>query len=119
MNRLSTIFWMFVIVLGAFGLYLVKYKVQALKDEIAETETKITEERDSLHVIEAEWTYLNRPERLQALAGKYLALKPVAGEQLTELEAVPQPNEKALAGTALANHAVTPVAMMQGGGDGE
>ena len=59
------VIWMFMGVLAAFGLYTVKYRVQALKTEVASTETQLREEKKNLHVLTAEWTYLNRPERLQ------------------------------------------------------
>jgi hypothetical protein len=84
------IFWMFVGVLAAFGLYTVKYRVQALKTEVAATETQLREENKNLHVLTAEWTYLNRPERLRQLTAKYLGTKPVHGQQLADFATLPE-----------------------------
>ena len=83
------ILWMFMGVLAAFGLYMVKYKVQTLKAEVAVAEKQLREEKQNLHVLAAEWTYLNRPERIRQLAAKYLTTKPVQGEQLADFASVP------------------------------
>jgi hypothetical protein len=87
--RPSTIVWMVVWVIAAFGLYMVKYQVQAIKVEVAATEKQLREEKKSLHVLTAEWTYLNRPERLKFLSSKYLDLKPVKGQQLADFASLP------------------------------
>jgi hypothetical protein len=89
MNRLSTFVWIFVIVVAAFMLYKVKYQVQALKTEIAETSRELERKREALHVVAAEWAYLNRPERLQKLANKYLASTDLTVDQIAEIEAIP------------------------------
>jgi hypothetical protein len=83
------ILWMFLGVVAAFGLYMVKFRVQALKIEVAAAETQLREEKKNLHVLTAEWTYLNRPERLRALSAKYLDIKPVQGSQLADIAALP------------------------------
>lgn len=92
MTRLSTLVWMLVIVVAAFLLYQVKYEVQNLRAQIAATERELAAERDSLHVVAAEWAYLNRPERIAALSSKYLASDNVTVEQIAEIEAVPFPS---------------------------
>jgi hypothetical protein len=84
-----TVLWMFMGVLAIFGLYTVKYRVQALKSEVAATETQLREEKKNLHVLAAEWTYLNRPERLRTLTARYLDIKPMRGAQLTDLSVLP------------------------------
>jgi hypothetical protein len=88
--RPSTILWMVVWVVAAFGLYMVKYKVQALKVEVAATEKQLREEKKNLHVLAAEWTFLNRPERLRTLSAKYLDVKPMHGQQLTDFVSLPE-----------------------------
>ncbi len=93
------VFWMFLGALGFVGLYMVKYRVQALKVEVAATETQLREEKKNLHVLTAEWTYLNRPERLRVLAAKYLDIKPVRGTQLADFATLPV-NAAALASDA-------------------
>ena len=66
------ILWMFMGVLAAFGLYTVKYKVQTLKAEVAVAEKQLREEKQRLHVLTAEWTYLTRPRTHSCAGGKIL-----------------------------------------------
>lgn len=91
--RLSTIAWMCCLAVAAFGLYMVKYRVQAIQEQIAQKTRALEEEREHLRVIAAEWAYLNRPDRLQALAEKYLELKPLGGVQLGSIAMLPYPGE--------------------------
>ncbi len=87
--RFSTIAWMLLWVVAAFGLYMVKYKVQALRVEVAATERQLREEEKNLHVLVAEWAYLNRPERLRHLSEKYLSLQSMRGQQIADFSAIP------------------------------
>ena len=89
MNRITIIgLWITVIVVASFMLYRVKYEVQSLKAQVAEINKEITEERESLRVVAAEWAYLNRPERLKVLAEKYLNGKEITVGQVAEVEAI-------------------------------
>lgn len=91
MRKFMPLLWMPVLVIAAFLLYRVKYEVQAIKSQITETSRALESEREALHVVAAEWAYLNRPERLQALADKYLATSSLTVEQIAEVEAIPFP----------------------------
>ncbi len=65
-----------------FGLFQVKFKVQNLHREMAELEKQLEHEKNSIHVLKAEWAYLNQPERLQRLAEKFLNLAEMRAEQI-------------------------------------
>ena len=83
------IIWILLLVLGFFGIYMVKLEVQALKIEVAATEKQLKEEKKNLHVLDTEWAFLTRPERLKQLADKYLAVKPMRGQQIVEFASIP------------------------------
>ena len=87
--RPSTVLWMIFLACGFFGLYTVKYKVQAVKGEVAAAERQLLEEKKALHVLDAEWSYLNRPERLAQLSDKYLQFASVKGQQLADYNLLP------------------------------
>lgn len=91
MNRFSTIVWVAVIVGAALSLYAVKYQVQAIKLQVVETTRELEHEREATHVAAAEWAYLNRPDRLQKLAAKYLMSSELTVDQVAEIEAIPFP----------------------------
>lgn len=93
MTRLSiAAIWAIVIVVSAFGLFRVKYEVQSIRAQIIETNKELAQEKESLHVVSAEWAYLNRPERLQQLADKYLVGDTqITVAQVAEIGAIPFP----------------------------
>ena len=91
MRRFAPLIWMMVIVVSVFMLYRVKNYVRGIKSEIASTSQQLEEQRQLLHVTAAEWAYLNRPERLQALADKYLSSTAMTVDQVSEIEAIPFP----------------------------
>jgi len=88
--RLSTIICVILLIAGAFGVYMMKMHVQNLKSEVAITEKKLREEKKHLHVLNAEWAFLNRPDRLKQLSAKYLNVKPMVGKQLVNFAALPK-----------------------------
>lgn len=75
--------------LAAVGLYLVKYRVQDVAREVAASEQALKKERDAVHLLGAEWAYLNRPERLKQLSQRYLELQPVSSAQFVSFHALP------------------------------
>ncbi len=94
MNRAFSIaIWVFVIVSSAFGLYRVKYEVQAIHAQIEETRRELAQEKETLRVAAAEWAYLNRPERLRMLAGKYISDDELTVSQVAEMKAIPFPTQ--------------------------
>lgn len=108
MNRLSTLIWMVVIVGAALLLYGVKYRVQAIRTQVAETARQLESEKEAMHVAAAEWAYLNRPDRLQQLSAKYLSSAELTVDQVAEIEAIPFPN--VVQAEATADEGIHPVA---------
>src|SRR5262245_27545696 len=70
----------------AYVIYEVKYEARALDVEIAQLRQDIEVERDAVAVLRAEWSLLNRPERIERLAEKYLKVAPAKPSQLVTLE---------------------------------
>jgi len=70
---------LFLLFAGALSvvLFSVKYQVQDLEQEMVGLNKSITDERQSLHVLQAEWSHLNDPDRLSSLAERLLGMKPV------------------------------------------
>ena len=86
----TTLLWLALAAFVVFGLFHVKYEVAALEEELGRLNAATLREQNQIHVLEAEWSYLNRPSRLEELAERYLELKPLAPEQLTTLSALPK-----------------------------
>ncbi len=69
-------------------IYQVKYEARALDEEIAGLHKQIESERDGIAVLRAEWSLLNRPDRIERLAAKYLKLAPAEPRQLVTLDSL-------------------------------
>ena len=69
------------------GLYLYqsKHRVQLLDRQIEQTVHATDALREQTRVLHAEWTLLNDPQRLQALADQFLTLKTVSPGQFTSM----------------------------------
>jgi cell division protein FtsL len=72
----------------AYVIYQVKYEARGLDAEIASLGKEIDRERDAIAVLRAEWSLLNRPERIERLAQKFLKLAPAKPAQLVTLDTV-------------------------------
>ena len=78
----------------AFWAYRENYRTQAELAELRDMQTEVGELRESLSVLNAEWAYLNRPDRLRALADinfPRLGLLPLQPEQFGEVAQVTYP----------------------------
>lgn len=65
-----------------FGLFQVKFKVQQLHLDSSELKRQLAHEKDSIHVLQAEWAHLNQPERLHRLSQKFLKLVEVKSDKV-------------------------------------
>ncbi len=72
-----------------FALYNLTYEVQRLETELRRTNKAMLEERDAIRVLQAEWSYLNEPGRLSALARKHLHLAAVGGGRIKAVADLP------------------------------
>lgn len=74
----------------AFMVYFFENKVRSIKDEIAKTEEKLARYDEDLKVLEAEWSYLNNPQRLNNLSAKVQTdMASPAKTQYTNLKDLP------------------------------
>jgi len=71
------------------GLYQLKHEVMLLEQELAQVNRAILDDQESIHVLKAEWTYLNDPRRLEALSKQYLELAPLAAAQVITIDDLP------------------------------
>lgn len=81
--------WFTVTIFMAFGTFVMKNYVEDLEKELAQINSKINEDVKSIHILKAEWSHLNNPERLRNLASKHIALEPVKAEQIINYASLP------------------------------
>ncbi|MFZ4541044.1 MAG: cell division protein FtsL [Rickettsiales bacterium] len=73
----------------AIGVYLVKYSVQGVQRDVTVLKADLAREKESLHLLNAEWAYLNRPDRLRRLADRHLDLVPLDSRQIDQVSVLP------------------------------
>jgi hypothetical protein len=79
---------------AAFWTYRVNYETKAALSRIDNLRAVIAAEREALVVLQAEWAYLNAPDRLARLAAQHadvLGLAPMDGAQFVALADLPDP----------------------------
>jgi hypothetical protein len=79
MIRISTLLWLGLSVSTGSLLFNISQKTQDTRHQLTRLEHNIALEKQSLDVLSAEWSYLNRPARLRKLAEKHLDLNPIKG----------------------------------------
>jgi hypothetical protein len=84
--RRSTLLWSVLCIAVVIGLFVVKHRVQDLEDRLHALNAEILSDRDATQVLEAEWSYLNQPARLEALSRKLLGMEPPTAEQTLTLD---------------------------------
>ncbi|MEI8320872.1 MAG: hypothetical protein WCG05_02525 [Alphaproteobacteria bacterium] len=87
LRRMSALSLMGSLLLG-ICLYYVKHQVTNLEKEIRITHRKSQSAQDSIHVLKAEWGFLNSPKRLQELNEQHIHLKPAKTYQIASLESL-------------------------------
>lgn len=82
------------LVLAAAYVYRIKYEATAQAERLAKLRDEVRHERDKIAALRAKWGDLDDPARIQALAERFLKLKPVQATQFDTLDDLPdQPPE--------------------------
>ncbi|WP_182087166.1 hypothetical protein [Aureimonas sp. ME7] len=81
-----------VVLMAAAWTFGHKYQAEALEHEVMLLDRKIAQERETIQLLEADWSLLNQPFRLEALARNFdavLQLRPVDPQQIVEPNQLP------------------------------
>ena len=89
MVRILNILAITALVSSAIYAYTIKYETIFHAETIVKLQHEMKVEQDQIGTLRAEWAHLTRPERIQALADKFLDLQPVALNQIVRAEALP------------------------------
>lgn len=72
----------FTVFIAVYALFAIKDKVITLNYQLNEVLKQINSERDTIHVLKAELSYLSSPDRLRRLSSKYLELETIKISQM-------------------------------------
>ena len=77
------------LIASAVYAYSIKYETIWYAEQIAKLKNRINREHADLSGLRAEWAYLTRPERIDALSGKYLELQPMSLARIVKAQDLP------------------------------
>lgn len=86
------------VVLVASWAYWVNYETRTARSEMRALQAALAFEQEKISVLEVEWAYLNRPERLAALIKQHsdvLGLMPAGPGHFGDVSQVPYPSKTA------------------------
>jgi cell division protein FtsL len=92
--RLLHIIAITALIASAAWAYTIKYDTLYYVEQVAKLKSKVQRERDIIAVLQAEWQYLDRPDRLQEAADQHLDLQPLKIQQLARLSDLPNRPER-------------------------
>ncbi|NJM29487.1 MAG: cell division protein FtsL [Rhizobiales bacterium] len=81
MHKVLNVVLVLAVLVSAFLLYSLEHSTRGLERQIAELRSDMTDERETMKLLQAEWSSLTRPERLQKLAADNLKLQPIKASQ--------------------------------------
>ena len=79
------------IVLASLGttLYQVKTGIDERQAELRRLQAEIVTTQRDIAVLEAEWAFLSRPDRVMNLSASLLDMEPISQDRILPLEAIP------------------------------
>jgi len=89
MIKRATLIWMFLAIAAGTGLFVLKYEVKSIEGQLVAVHGKTLENLEAVHVLKAEWSYLNQPAHLEDLGRRLLNLEPVKATQTIDIENIP------------------------------
>ena len=78
------------LIMAAAYVYRIKYDSTVQAERLAKIRSEVRRERDAIAALRAEWGELETPSRVEALAKRYLHLKPIVPTQFDKLNALPE-----------------------------
>jgi hypothetical protein len=77
--------WLALAVICGGMLFQTSQRVTDGRTQLAGIEAAARKEDEHLRVLQAEWSYLNQPDRLEKLSNQYLHLAPLKGKQFAKV----------------------------------
>ena len=89
MMKRATLLWALMAIAAGAGLLVMKYEIRGLEARLAGLNREILRDQEAIHVLRAEWSYLNQPARLEDLARRLLRLAPSTVDQTGMIDEIP------------------------------
>lgn len=87
--RLLNIMVIGALILAASFVYKIKFDSTLQAERVGKLAGELRRERDAIAALRAEWGKLDTPGRIQGLASRHLALRPILPTQFDSLDRLP------------------------------
>ncbi len=81
--------WSALVTGAAAAIFALKYEVQVLEERLSYLNAQIVKDQESIHVLRAEWSYLNRPVALEKMAKEHFVLEPIIAARIRVIDQIP------------------------------
>jgi hypothetical protein len=88
--RLLNIMVIGALILAASFVYKIKFDSTLQAERVAKLAGELRRERNAIAILRAEWAKLDTPSRIQGLADRHLALRPIVPTQFDALDRLPE-----------------------------
>jgi hypothetical protein len=88
--RLINILVIAALILAASVVYKIKFDSTLQAEQVAKLASELRRERNAIATLRAEWAKLDTPGRIQGLASRHLALRPILPTQFDSLDNLPE-----------------------------
>ena len=90
--KLSSVTALLLALLAGGALFWVSQQVQQTEREQRQLQRIVSQEEEAIRVLNAEWDYLNRPDRLERMANAYLDMAPTRPDDVLQaVSSIPEP----------------------------
>jgi hypothetical protein len=76
--------------IAGVGLYALKYEVIDLEQQLDQLHRAIAANREASHLLQAEWSYLNNPDRLRRLTERFLSMEQMEPTRIGLVDGLPE-----------------------------
>jgi cell division protein FtsL len=90
MMRILNICLIAALVLAAAHVYKIKFESTRQAHRVVKLRMEIAREQDAIAALRAQWSKLDSPARIEDLARRHLALRPVEARQYDRLDNLPE-----------------------------
>jgi cell division protein FtsL len=90
MIRLVHLIVVCVLIAAAVHVYQIKFESTVQAERVAKLRSEIKRERNAVAALRSEWSRLASPARIEELAQRHLALKPVEAYQFQSFDKLPE-----------------------------
>ena len=89
LHKFSFLVWVMLAAAGAYGVYVMKYHVEEVRQENEMLEAELQQQKNALALRNLEWAALNHPARLRRLSSALLPMEPMSADRVVEVSVLP------------------------------